>query len=124
VVAATAHDLRAVVVAEMKTAIQIVWRHHVGIMAITVTLRGGEKTDAIDAPQPILRYCLTNNLRGPLRDLEYRIGYVTNAAGHGRHGTKGNESDRFMQRTGYYPANTLPACRARWDVAQGWAEGN
>jgi DNA invertase Pin-like site-specific DNA recombinase len=46
------------------------------------------------------------------------------AAGHGRHGTKGNEGDRFMQRTGDYPANALPACRARWDAAQGWAEGN
>jgi hypothetical protein len=39
-------------------------------------------------------------------------------------GTKGNESDGFMQRTGYYPANALPARRARWDAAQGWAEGS
>ena len=45
VVAATAHDLCAVVVAEMKAARQIVWRHHVGITAITITLRGSEKTD-------------------------------------------------------------------------------
>src|SRR5271165_893966 len=42
----------------------------------------------------------------------------------GRHGTKGNESDGFMQRTGYYPANALPARRAKWDAAQGWAEGS
>src|ERR1700730_14830976 len=40
------------------------------------------------------------------------------------HGTKGNQSDGFMQRTGYYPANALPARRARWDAAQGWAEGS
>ena len=59
---------------------------------------------------------LTNNLRGPLRDVEHRIGYVTNAAD--RHGTKGNESDRLMQRIDYCPANALPACRARWDVAK------
>jgi len=25
---------------------------------------------------------------------------------------------------GYYPANALPARRARWDAAQGWAEGS
>jgi len=26
--------------------------------------------------------------------------------------------------SGYYPANALPARRARWDAAQGWAEGS
>src|ERR1700677_4637458 len=45
VVAATAHYLRAVVVAEMKTTGQVVRRHHVGITAITITLGCGEKTD-------------------------------------------------------------------------------
>src|ERR1700746_1359567 len=30
------------------------------------------------------------------------------------------QGDGFMQRTGYYPANALPARRARWDAAQGW----
>ena len=43
----------------------------------------------------------------------------------GRHGTKGNESDGFLQRTGYYyPAKALPARRTRWDAAPGWTEGS
>jgi hypothetical protein len=42
----------------------------------------------------------------------------------GRNGTKGNQSEGFMQRTGYYPTNALPARRARWDAAHGWAEGS
>jgi Resolvase, N terminal domain len=40
------------------------------------------------------------------------------APGHGRHGAKGNESGRFMQRTGNYPANALPACRAKRHATQ------
>jgi Resolvase, N terminal domain len=44
------------------------------------------------------------------------------APGHGRHGAKGNESGRHVQRTEYYPANALPACRAGRHATQGRAE--
>jgi DNA invertase Pin-like site-specific DNA recombinase len=41
---------------------------------------------------------------------------------HGRHGAKGNESGRPVQRTEYYPANALPACRAGRHATEGRAE--
>jgi len=34
--------------------------------------------------------------------------------GHGRHGAKGNEGGRVVQRTRCYPADALPARRAGW----------
>jgi len=73
--AATAHDLHAVVVAEMKTAGQVVRRHHLGVTAIASTLRGSDKTDSHRCTSPDVTQIICGN---PLRDVEYRIGHDTN----------------------------------------------